>query len=296
MSFLYQSAQAPEIQVIYFLTVNYYSTALISRLLDSLAQNQLINYQLIVINNSPEDRAIYQIHSNCLQIIEAKQNLGFGGACNLGLDFIYQQNPQAIVWLINPDAYFTFNYLEQIPKFFSKYPHISILGTTIYNPSGEIWFGEGTFSHQLGVKVSTKLSEVNRKKDYFASDWVSGCSLLINLKNFCYCPQFDISYFLYYEDFDFCYRYSQMGHKIVVSDRFPVIHDSSSITNRNQINKTKHSTYSYLLTLCRYTSPQIFWLKFIRLLVHALIIFPFKPQLALGKMIGIYNYCERGLI
>jgi len=31
-------------------------------------------------------------------------NLGFGSGCNLGL-LIYAQDTQAIVWLINPDAY-----------------------------------------------------------------------------------------------------------------------------------------------------------------------------------------------
>ena len=282
--------------MLYFLTVNYYSAALIDRLINSLDQNNSIDYQLIIVNNSPQDREICNCQSDRVHIIEAEKNLGFGGACNLGLEFIYQQDSQAIAWLINPDAYFPDNYLEKIPQFFSQYPDISILGTTIYTPNGEIWFARGTFSSQLGIKVSTKLSDQNRKEDYFASDWVSGCSLLINLKNFGSCPQFDISYFLYYEDLDFCYRYHQKGHKIAVSDRFPVIHECSSITNRNQIDKIKHSTYSYLLTLWRYTSPQIFWIRFIRLLIYALIIFPFNSQLALGKIIGIYNYCRRRVI
>ena len=275
------------------MTINYYSVALITRLINSLDQNKLISYKLIIVNNSPQDREIANLQSDRVHIIEAEKNLGFGAGCNLGLDFIYRQNTQAIVWLINPDTYFTCNYLKKIPEFFSQYPDISILGTTIYTPNDKIWFAGGTFSRQFGVKVSTNLSEAKIGKDYFESDWVSGCSLLLNLKNFDSCPQFDISYFLYYEDFDFCYRYSQMGHKIAVSDRFPVIHESSSITNRNQINKIKHSTYSYLLTLRKYNSPKLFWIRYIRLLAHALIVLPFKPQLALGKIIGIYNYCRR---
>ena len=278
------------------MTINYYSVKLIDRLINSLPQDKSINYQLIIVNNSPQEREIANLQSDRVNIIESEKNLGYGRACNLGLEFIYQQNPEAIVWLINPDTYFTADYLEKIPEFFSQYPYISILGTTVYTPSGEVWFAEGIFSRQSGVKVATDLSETKINKDYFESDWVSGCSLLLNLKNFDYCPQFDVSYFLYYEDFDFCYRYSQMGHKIAVSDRFPVIHESSSITDRNQINKIKHSTYSYLLTLHKYNSPKIFWLRFIRLVIHALIIFPFKPHLALGKIIGIYNYCEQKFI
>ena len=278
------------------MTINYYSAPLINRLINSLAWNELINYQLIIVNNSPQDREIANLQNDRVNIIEADSNLGFGRACNLGLEFIYQQDSQAIVWLINPDAYFTSNYLEKIPGFFSQYSDISILGTTIYNPNGSVWFARGTFSRQSGVVVSTKISEINIKKDYFESDWVSGCSLLLNLKNFDYCPHFDINYFLYYEDFDFCYRYAQMGHKIAVSDRFPIIHESSSITNRNQINKIKHSTYSYLLTLHKYSSSKMFWMRFARLFFHALVILPFNSQVALGKIIGIYNYCRNGFI
>ena len=276
--------------MIYFLTVNYNSAALIIRLIDSLSLNKGITYQLIVINNSPQDKKIYNLENDRVHIIEAEKNLGFARACNLGLNSIYQQNPQALVWLINPDAYLTSSNLEQVPRFFSQHHHLSILGTTIYTPTGEIWFAGGAFSLESGAIVTINSLDKSTEKDYWESDWVSGCSLLINFKNFDYCPQFDGSYFLYYEDFDFCRRYALMGHQIAVSDRFSVMHEPSSIANRNQINKIRHSTYSYLLTLQRYTCPKIFWLRFVRLLVHALIIVPVKPQLALGKIIGIYKY------
>ena len=281
--------------MIYFLTVNYNSASLIIRLIDSIPSNKEIKYQIIIINNSPQDQQLYNIENNFVHIIEAEKNLGFARACNLGLNFIYQENAQAIVWLINPDAYLNFSNLEQVPKFFSQHSHISILGTTIYTPSGEIWFAKGNFSAQSGAIVSINSLDKTAEEDYQESDWVSGCSLLINLNNFPYCPQFDANYFLYYEDFDFCRRYAQMGHQLAVTSVFSVVHEPSSITNRNQIDKIKHSTYSYLLTLKRYTCPNIFWIKFSRLFFHALIIFPIKPQLALGKIIGIYQYVRQNL-
>jgi hypothetical protein len=57
--------------------------------------------------------------------------------------------------------------------------------------------------------------------------------------------------------------------------------------------KLRHSTYSYLLTLERYTNPLIFSLRFLRLLLYSLILLIFKPQIALGKLIGIYSYLSQ---
>jgi GT2 family glycosyltransferase len=276
--------------VIYFLIVNYHSTALILRLINSLPVPEVTLYQVIIVNNSPEDQDIQKLRSKYVHIIEANSNLGFARACNLGLQFIYEQNSQAIVWLINPDAYLNQSNLEQVLSFFVKHPEISILGTTIYTPSGEIWFGGGRFIAKLGAIFTTNLLTSSSEQDYVESDWVSGCSLLLNLKNFTICPLFDANYFLYYEDFDFCHRYGNQGHQIVVNNQISVIHEPSSITDRNLTDKFKYSTYSYLLTLQKYSTKLVFFLRLLRLLFNTLIIFPFNSSASLGKLIGIVNF------
>ncbi|AFZ36160.1 glycosyl transferase [Stanieria cyanosphaera PCC 7437] len=274
----------------YFVTVNYYSAHLINRLIQSLPQNQEILYQLIIINNSPEDVEIKQLQQNNIHILEAKKNLGFGNACNLGLNYIYQQNPQAIVWLINPDAYFKSVDLTIVSTLFIKYPQISILGTTIYTPNGELWFGGGRFIPSSGTIKSTNLFTDFDDKFYVNCDWVSGCSLLINLKNFSQCPQFAPQYFLYYEDFDFCCRYAAQEHQIAITNKISVIHEPSTITDRDLINKFKHSTYSYLITIKQYCHSLVFYIRLFRLIIHVVIILPIKPKITVGKFLGIAQY------
>jgi GT2 family glycosyltransferase len=276
--------------MIYFLTINYYSAHLINRLFKSLPQQENIAYQLIIVNNSPEDLEIQQLQQDNVHILETKTNLGFGRACNLGLNFIYQQNPQAIVWLINPDAYFKSVDLTILSNLFDKYPQISILGTTIYTPTGDLWFGGGRFIRALGAIITTNLFTDSDNNFYIDSDWVSGCSLLINLKNFLECPQFDPQYFLYDEDFDFCRRYAQQGHQIAITNKISVIHEPSTITDRDLVNKFKHSTYSYLITLKKYCHPLVFYFRLLRLVVHALIILPIKPKITFGKFLGLCQY------
>ena len=275
--------------MIYFLTVNYYSTYLIKKLINSVRSSQDSNYQIIIINNSLDDNSINDLKSKSTIIIEAEKNIGFGCACNLGLQWIYNQDKQAIVWIINPDAYLPENTLEQAQLFLYLHPELSILGTIIYTPEQKIWFAGGRFIPKNGAILELDLL-TNLNIDYINCDWVSGCSLIINLNKFAECPVFDHAYFLYYEDFDFCRRYAQQGHLIAITTKISVIHQPSSITNRNIFNKIRHSTCSYLLTLKKYTNIRVFILRFSRLIVFALILFPIQPKTAFGKIYGICDY------
>lgn len=277
--------------MLYLLTVNYYSTNLIAQLIKSLTTTQDNNYKLIIINNSPDDNSINNLVSESVAIIQSDSNQGFGNACNLGLKLVYQQNPQAQVWIINPDAYLPEKTLEKICPFLESHPEISILGTIIYTPKGEIWFAGGKFIPETGsILEQDLLTSIN--SPYVTCDWISGCSLIINFRNFSQCPLFDPKYFLYYEDFDFCKRYASQGHLIAITKEIAVIHQPSSITNRNIFNKIRHSTYSYLLTQRKYSTNKVLIYRFTRLIAHAVILIPIKPKKAFAKLFGILNYLQ----
>ena len=275
--------------MIYFLTVNYYSTNLITKLIGSLSSSPDSNYQVIIINNSLDDNSINDLQSKSTIIIDAEKNLGFGGGCNLGLQWIFNQDKQGIVWIINPDAYLPENTLEKAQLFFNSYQQLSILGTIIYTPEHKTWFAGGRFIPENGAILEVDLL-TNNDTDYINCDWVSGCSIIINLNKFSECPLFDHAYFLYYEDFDFCRRYANQGHLIAITKQLSVIHQPSSITNRNIFKKIRYSTYSYLFTINRYTNKSIFTMKLILQIIKAAMGLIIKPQAALGKIYGICDY------
>lgn len=280
--------------MIYFLTINYYSTQLITKLLSSIQFSIDIPHKTVIINNSPEDDAIHLLKNESILIKEAGNNLGFGSACNLGLSWIYAQDPQAIVWIVNPDAYLLKTSVDKVSLFFETYPELSIVGTIVYTPNAKVWFSGGCFFRKTGTIMAQKqITPVD--SDYMLCDWVSGCSLLINLRNFPDCPKFDPAYFLYYEDFDFCRRYASLGHLIGFTKHLSVIHQPSAITNRNMFNKIKHSTYSYLLSIEKYTNKLVLLLRLTRLMSHALILMLVKPKVAFGKLYGVLLYLRRVL-
>lgn len=124
------------------------------------------------------------------------------------------------------------------------------------------------------------------------TDWVTGCSILINFKNFKSCPEFDQDYFLYYEDFDFCRRYAKQGHKIAITQKISVVHKPSSITNKNPDLKLEHSIYSYLLSLEKHTSRLVLIYRLIRITITALISLPINHKIGGIKLKAIWKYSQ----
>ena len=277
--------------MIYFLTINYHSTNLVTKLISSIQSSRDIPHKTVIINNSPEDSSVHLLKTESILVLEAGTNLGFGRACNLGLSWIYAQDSQAIVWIVNPDAYLLKTSVEEVSLFFEAYSELSIVGTIVYTPSAKVWFSGGYFIRQTGTILSQKT--LISDTAYTPCDWVSGCSLLINLRNFLECPEFNSAYFLYYEDFDFCRYYASLGHLVGVTKHLSVIHQPSLITNRNMFGKMKYSTYSYLLTLEKYATKFVLLLRLTRLISHALVLMLIKPKVAFGKLYGVILYLRR---
>ena len=278
----------------YWITVNYNSTSLIEKLINSIPLQANGLDRVIIINNSPHDRSIHKLQSESILILDSPENIGFGRACNLGLNWVYQQDKNAIVWLINPDATLPQN-AGIVDKFFEAYPDISILGTVVEEPCGKIEFGAGEFNLKTGlIRVKNTLPDISSSEfSYIPMIWVSGCSLLINFKNFTDCPQFDSDYFLYYEDFDLCLRYSKQGHKIGLTPDIRVQHQPSSITSRNQELKIQQSIYSYLLSLEKHTNRFILCYRFLRILSVSCLSGFSSPDIAKAKLQGVWLYFSR---
>jgi N-acetylglucosaminyl-diphospho-decaprenol L-rhamnosyltransferase len=283
------------LQAIYFLTVNYYSTNWIAKLWDSICLQNDVGQILVIVNNSVGDREIHtwvekENQKNKIQLISASENLGFGRGCNLGIDWIYAQNLEALIWLINPDALLPIDSLLQVRQIFQENAQISILGTMIKSEMNEIQFAGGSFNAQTGEILEIAEIPASNPRNLIETEWLSGCSLIVNLSQFKSCPKFSEDYFLYYEDFDFCRRYAQMGHKIWLSTDIFVFHQVSAIASKYPITKVRHEIHSYLITLKKYCEAKVLYQRSLRILLAAIWQFPFSPKKSLGKLQGLSKF------
>ncbi|WP_019498400.1 glycosyltransferase family 2 protein [Pseudanabaena sp. PCC 6802] len=283
---------------IYFLTVNYHSTELIRRLISSIyacEDSDRSNHQLIIVNNAIDDLAISSLEDARVTVIHALDNLGFGRACNLGLNWIYERDASATVWIINPDAYLVDGAIAQLNKLLQAHPEIAILGTSVYDTSGQLCFGGGKFIPGNGAiwEETDSTSTIQQDTECVLTDWVTACSMVLNLKHFSQCPYFDPDYFLYYEDFDFCRRYASQGHQIYFSDRIRVVHQTSAIASRNRHFKITNEIYSYLLSLEKHASIPILSFRLTRIAIASILQMFYNRQKATSKLTGVVMYCQR---
>lgn len=278
---------------IYFITINYHCTDFIRELIVATASLGATNYRFIVVNNSPSDQETATLAAiEGVTVIEATHNLGFGGGCNLGLDYVYGQDPEAIAWLINPDAQLTPNAIDYVRECLRQDSAIAILGTRIRDLEGQLWFSQGTFNPWLGT-LKHRFADVDCAPSPVATHptrWISGCSMIFNLAVFDHCPQFDRQYFLDYEDADISERYYRQGYRLRVTQAVLVDHQVSAITRRSPQAKFQHATFSKLYFLERHGTPLALGLNLIYIALRPLTFLLTYPAMAQGRWLGLLDY------
>mgnify|MGYP001102424788 CR=1 FL=1 len=281
---------------LYFLSVNYNSTELLKKLLGSLGPNQGI----VIVNNSPEDEKVHRLAGNFYGggesvVLDATENVGFGAGCNIGLRWVYARSPHALVWLINPDAQLLPTAIGSVRQILSDQLDIAILGTPVLDDKGCLWFGSGQFNRWTGAVTAQReaahsLTPRSVSTQPISTQWVSGCSMVLNLAVLAHCPQFDETYFLYYEDCDLCTRYLQQGQRVAIAPQPLVVHAVSSITSRYTRSKYAHATFSKLTFLCRHATPLALGLNMIYLFGQSL--GHRDRDAAQGRWIGIKRFVK----
>jgi N-acetylglucosaminyl-diphospho-decaprenol L-rhamnosyltransferase len=278
---------------IYFITINYHCTDFIRELIAATASLGATNYRFIVVNNSPTDPATATLAElEGVTVIEAASNLGFGSGCNLGLDYVYGQDPEAIVWLINPDAQLTPNAIDYVRECLRQDSAIALLGTRIRDLEGQLWFSQGTFNPWLGT-LKHRFADVDCAPRPIATHptrWISGCSMIFNLAVFDHCPQFDRQYFLDYEDADISERYYRQGYRLRVTQAVLVNHQVSAITSRSPQAKFQHATFSKLYFLERHGTPLALGLNLLYTALCPLTFWLNYPAMAQGRWLGLLDY------
>jgi N-acetylglucosaminyl-diphospho-decaprenol L-rhamnosyltransferase len=282
--------------MLYFLTVNYYSKNLISSLVLSISKSVTSPCQILVVNNSPKEASIHDLASDYVSVIEPGKNIGFGRACNLGIRYAWAQNSNALVWLINPDATLEPGADACIMRCLQLHPDIAILGTGIRDLNGGDWFSVGTFKSCTGfINDRPKNQELRQNPtiEILESDWVSGCSLVLNLGLFSECPLFDPDYFLYCEDVDFCRRLSRQGYRIAVTRRALVNHQVSATIGARVEFQFRQYVFSRLLLLWRHASLLGFLVYSIYLGGKISFLLIKNQEEAKGRALGIMDFFIR---
>ena len=247
-------ARGPTVGIV---IVTYKSAALTVDCLRSVAVERdrtTLRLRCVVIDNASGDAPAVAdaVAANGWQdwvrVVVAPRNGGFAYGNNLGLKEIEREGRVDFVHLLNPDTVLRAGAIDALVKFLQAHPRAGIAGGIFENGDGSEWaiafrfpslLGEIEQGLRMGV-VSRVLSRacvpMNMGTAATAVDWVSGASMIVRRDVFDRIGGLDETFFLYFEETEFCHRAKAAGFEVWYVPASRVVHiagQSTKVTERN---------------------------------------------------------------
>ena len=152
-----------------------------------------------------------------VEIVCTGKNLGYGNGNNFGLKLT--QTDFALI--LNPDLVCDNNFFSNLNSILQKNKDFSIIGCQyMYD---RVFMPAGFFDSKKNNLFKKKFKN-NEIVPLEKVDWVTGCSMLINLKQFKNKEIFDKNFFLYFEEFDLCKSIIDKGNNVFTSSDLKIHH------------------------------------------------------------------------
>ena len=234
------------------LTVNYCCADTILQHLDQTMQEVLAaGADYWIIDNASPDGSGARLqevlaqkpYADRLRVILSDRNGGFGAGNNIGLRAALElAEPPEYVYLLNPDATPLPGALQHMLAFMRATPQAGVVGGLLVNQDGAT---EASF-----FRFPSFLSEIERAISFGplhrllknhvlplptpqqpeAVGWISGASFLVRLQTIENAGFFDETFFLYWEEIEWCHRIRATGVRIYALPEAKVMHIGSVST------------------------------------------------------------------
>lgn len=213
--------------------VSYKSAQLTVNCLDSIRSDMStsgIDIKVVVVDNASGDAPIVQsaVDNNHWQdwvtVIIAPRNGGFAYGNNLAFQYAFAHGKVDYLHLLNPDTQILPGAIVNLVKFMQENNNVGIAGSSFDNKDGSLWpiafrFPSFVSEFESGVNLGilSKLLKpwvvaVAMEQKPQPIDWIAGASMMLRKRVVEQLSGFDESYFLYYEETDFCLRAKRAGY------------------------------------------------------------------------------------
>ena len=177
------------------------------------------NVNILIVENSSSfenEKDVMAMSSN-IKIICTGENLGYGGGNNFGI----KHSSTDYVLILNPDTICDKNFFSNIHNVIKEAEDFTIIGCQYL--FDKIFMPAGFFDTKKNTEF-VKDFKNNKVESLTNVEWVTGCSMLLNLKNFEKKEIFDTNFFLYFEEFDLCKSVQKKGKNVYTSNQLKVNH------------------------------------------------------------------------
>lgn len=234
--------------------LNYNTPGLVYDCLKSIKEHEpSFDYEVIIVDNSSEDKKaqdsqIKKILLSTFYFLLSTPNRGFGAGNNAGAKVAKGE----YLFLLNPDTVLTEDSISKMIGFIEKHKEIGAL-TCLLGPDKKTlqknFFGK--FQSLAGLTIRRyNYQTIDRSKEFFYSDIVTGAALMIKRELFEKVKGFDERFFMYLEDDDLCKRLVDAGYKNAVLLTTKIIHLEGKSISKNSKRKKIY-----------YESQALYWNK-----------------------------------
>ncbi len=209
--------------------------------LDSLQKSEA-PFDIVVVDNGSEDNSAAAISKRFpgVMVLETGQNLGYAGGNNIGIASALKQGSD-LVLLLNNDTIVDRQFIASLLKAAEESRAVGIFGAY------PLRFSEPEKLDHLGGKwngltASFDLVGLGASKGFRTHetlDYVCGCSILVRKEVFETVGLLEPTFFLFWEEADFCMRAKKAGFGIEVCYEAELLHKVSA----SFIGGSPHKTY-----------------------------------------------------
>lgn len=248
--------------------VNYKTFNLVEKCIESIKKfSSNFSYEVIVVDNSESEEEYEQLtklQEDNIKIIDAKGNLGFGVANNLGVE----SSIGKYIHFLNSDTILMNNAIFELYEKINTIEKCGIVGSNLYNINGDPT--HSFIDETLSIKqIKKEFSAFNlfirkikkKRKDFNYSNenkevigYVTGASLMISKEDFEKLGGFDSRIFMYAEESLLCKKLQiELNKKIYNVPDSKIIHlegaSDYEIYSQFKMNNFLKGNYIYYSTV-----------------------------------------------
>jgi len=226
-------------------SVNFNQTPLTAEMLASLQKAGLHEWcEIYVVDNASDEdgSSTLQTQFPWIQTIRSEKNLGFAGGNNLAI----RRTTADYVFLLNNDALIDAGVLEGLLSRFRQNPSLGAISPVIYDypqrdATPTIQYAGATAVSTFTGRNTTLLRGVSAQKadpGLQAVAYAHGAAMLVSRQAMRAAGLLEESFFLYYEELDWCDRIRAAGYDIALDGDQAVWHRESVSTGVDSAFKT----------------------------------------------------------